>query len=359
LYDQVRECAKRNLRLAGPEAFGERNLENLAGLDACAVYEVTDVVDLVRDCLPDLGKDIPKRSPHDNTWVEWKYRETTKEGSYDEWTLGAYVRAVGEEARKLIAEEPLAWDGAEAFTAALAAGREHYLVQMFKRLDAFRHDPGDYDAQLGGNPVSFEESQRKVREGLNKPCCDIGFVLWSHNCDGSGVYRHKFYPRAPEGAGELEVARAISLFFLRLQGSFDYTEHWEAVDPWVAFASFALLHCRNIIAEDVVPGERIQRECKKHGRPPRITYKVLKVEVPQAAHVRRSYEGDEDDTGPKVRLHLCRGHFKHLQAERYTNKRGQWIWCPAHLKGSKELGEVNKRYQLAPNPQGSPPATSG
>jgi hypothetical protein len=151
----------------------------------------------------------------------------------------------------------------------------------------------------------------------------------------------------------------MSLFILRLAGNFDHAEHWQWVDPWPAFMAFALLHCKNIVTEDVVPGERIQRECKKHNRPPRVTFKTLKIEVPQTVHARRSYEGGEDDAGPKVRLHLCRGHFKHLQSERYVNMRGQVIWCPAHFKGSKELGEVNKHYQLSPNRQGGPPATSG
>jgi hypothetical protein len=359
LYDQVREHAERVLRRVGPETFGKRNLQELASLRACVVFEVSDVVPLIKDYARDKDKALPWRPTHDPVWAEWRCRDASEDGRfYDAWTLGVSIRCLGEEMRKLLAQEPPRWDGAAAFVAALAAGREHYIVQMFKRLDAFCHDPNNHQAQTALEPLSFEESERANRESLNTPACDLGFFVWSHNPDGSGVYQHKFYPGIPEGAGKLEAARSMSLFFLRLGGCVNHLEHWGVINPWPAFMSFALLHCRNILAEDVVPGERIQRECKKHGRPPRITFKVLKLEVPQTAHVRRSYEGGEDDSGPKVRLHLCRGHFKHLQAERYTNKRGQLIWCPMHLKGSKELGEVHKRYQLTPGQQGGPPATS-
>jgi hypothetical protein len=374
LFDQIHEHAERLLRRMGLEAFGKKNLQDLADLRECTVYEVSDVVHLVKDWERDQDKQIPKRPPHDLVWAEWRYRDASEDGRfYDDWTMGACVKPLGEATRKLLAEQPPAsdgieasaetlapaWGGPEAFVAALAPGREHYLVQMYKRLDAFRHDPNNCQAQLGGELVSFAESERTNRESLNRPACDIGCFIWSHNPDGSGVYRHKFYPRIPEDADAVGAARAMSVFFLPLAGSFDYLAHWQWVDPWPMFMSFALLHCRNVVTEDVVPGERIQRECKKHGRPPRITSKVLRIEVPQTAHARRSYGDGEDDAGPKVRFHLCRGHLKHLQSERYTSKRGQWIWCPAHWKGSKELGVAHKSYRLTTRQQGDPPATSG
>jgi hypothetical protein len=378
LYDMVREHAERTLRHMGPEAFGKRNLQDLADLCDCQVYEISDVVSLVEDYARDKDKALPRRPPHTRVWAEWRCRDATEDGqSYDAWTLGALVRPLGEEARKLLVERPPAPDGTEAlaetlgpawggpvsteaFVAAMAPGRECYAVQMFKRLDGFRHDPKNYQAQLGGASVSFEESDRAIREGLNKPACDIGFLVWSHNNDGSGVYRHKFYPRVPEGADALEAARANTFFFLRLAGSFDYREHWQVVDPWPAFMAFALLHCKNVIAEDVVPAAKIQHQCRKHNRPPRITFKVLRIEVPKTAHARQSYEGGEDDdAGPRVRFHVCSGFFRHLQSDRYVNKKGQWVWVPAHWRGSKDLGEVNKRYQLTPNRQGGSPATSG
>jgi hypothetical protein len=70
---------------------------------------------------------------------------------------------------------------------------------------------------------------------------------------------------------------------------------------------FALLNCRNVVAEDVhqdkkhpwVRGERDHR--------PYCSYKVLRLEVPHRLAERPSDAAlDADDDGPKVRLHLCR-----------------------------------------------------
>lgn len=111
--------------------------------------------------------------------------------------------------------------------------------------------------------------------------------------------------------------------------------------PWPAFMALALLHCHNVVAEDVRPDEQTQRRVAKSGNPPRCTYKTLKLQIPQAS---RRHSSGESGSEPATRFHLCRGHFKNLQHERFKSK--GWHWWPAHWRGSPELGEVIKDYKL-------------
>lgn len=46
----------------------------------------------------------------------------------------------------------------------------------------------------------------------------------------------------------------------------------------------------------------------------------------------------------KVRTHWVRGHYRHLKSDYYTNKQGQKIWIPPHLRGRGKI--VPKSYSL-------------
>lgn len=347
LYDHVREHAERMLRKCGPEEFRERDLINLLVLRNCVVYEVSSIVPLFGDWSRDKDKAVPKRPPHDPVWAEWRYRDSKDNEFYDDWTLGVCVGAMPENTRRHFLEHPPKHHGGGvSISEGLRADKEYYLVQMFKRLDAFRHDPNNCQAKMGDRNVSFEEAERINRNTLNRPTCDLGTFIWSQNADGSGVHRFKLFPDLEGVSTQQELVARATLFSLDVVGSFGYQPHWQPADPWPPFMAFALLNCKNVVTEEVVPEERIQKECRKHGRPPRVTYKVLRVEVPKTVHVRQTYDGADDESGPRVRFHLCSGHFKNLQHERYKAK--GWHWWPAHWRGSKDLGEVHKRYEITP-----------
>jgi hypothetical protein len=156
----------------------------------------------------------------------------------------------------------------------------------------------------------------------------------------------------------MELTRAGGVYggvpptVFRLPGkvTVEYERYDPVSVPWPPFMAFALLHCKNVVVDEHVPDEKTQRRARKAGNPPRVTYQTLRVEVPVASHRRQAIQpGDLEDSGPRVRFHLCAGHFKHLQSPRYVNKRGQLVWCPAHWKGAKELGEVHKNYQVVPS----------
>jgi hypothetical protein len=126
------------------------------------------------------------------------------------------------------------------------------------------------------------------------------------------------------------------------------------VDPsMIVMPLFAamMLNCRNIVTEEVcqdkkhpmVKGEREHRHY--------CSYNVLKLEVPRGMAERNGDIADGDDDGPKQRFHLCRGHFKNLQHQRYKNK--GWHWWPAHWRGSIELGRADKSYRLSADRHGA------
>jgi hypothetical protein len=121
------------------------------------------------------------------------------------------------------------------------------------------------------------------------------------------------------------------------------------VDPYeisIPLSCFALLNCRNVVAETVHQDKKHPRVKGERDHRPYCSYKVLRLEVPHRLAERSPDAAlDADDDGPKVRLHLCRGHFKNLQHERYKNARG-WHWWPAHWKGSADLGRSDKSYKL-------------
>jgi hypothetical protein len=325
LYDRVLEHACRSLAKYGRDRFGDENYATLEALRAAAVYEVSEVVPLFPDWERERDKAVPKRPPHPITWVEWRHTQFAKGGPLygDDWTLAVLVHGPGE-ARRVRDTPPPYWgkvDIGETFP----EGRELYLVEMFSRLEGY------------SLPPDANEGVRISRKLTLHEIATTGRFVWAENPDGTDARQN----RLPEKY----------TFFLTMCVPQDRdAERFHRpifAEAWPAFMAFALLHCRNVVEEEHAPDEHIQRQCVRHGNPPRVTYKTLKIEVPRATHARQAYEpGDDQDTGPRVRFHLCGGHFKHLTHPRYKNPGLHW-W-PAHYRGSKDLGEVQKTYKLAP-----------
>jgi hypothetical protein len=358
LYDQVREHAERLLRRIGPDAFGETNLVTLRALHGAVVYELSDVIPLFGDWEREKDRAVPKRPPHPVVWAEWRYADYTEDGLYgDDWTLAALIAPLPEAFKAdLLAHPPRplgegGWVdanelavGEQRFRDFLSVPKEYYLVHQFKRLDRSCLNPAG-EGREGGRVLTFAERQARTRERINRPSCDLGTFLWSQAPDGSAVRRYKLIRNDPSPLDS-------SVFFLPILYS-SGVRHWQCADPWPAFMAFALLHCKNVVTEEHVPDERLQRRVRKAGNPPRVTYKTLRLEVPATVHHRQGYAGGSEDDGPRVRFHLCRGHFKDLRHERYRVKGLHW-W-PAHWRGTKDLGEVHKTYKLEGRSQGARP----
>jgi hypothetical protein len=123
-----------------------------------------------------------------------------------------------------------------------------------------------------------------------------------------------------------------------------YPEDDPVFFPWPPFMAFSLLHCRNVEAVAHEPTARERRQVERSGNPPRVTYKTLRIKLPEIEAGRRKPGHPDDEDARHVRFHLCRGHFKNLKHPRYKNP--GWHWWPATWRGSRSLGEVVKRYKL-------------
>ena len=86
------------------------------------------------------------------------------------------------------------------------------------------------------------------------------------------------------------------------------------------------------------------RGCGKAGKQELFTYKTLKLVLPSKA---RNGSEDQSPSGERVRIHLCRGHFKHFtkDAPLFGRHTGLYWWQP-QLRGDKTKGMVAKDYEV-------------
>lgn len=333
LYDRVLEFALREVNKCGAESFSKLELGILKDLSRAVVYDLSSCLALESDWARERDHAIPKKSPHPVTWAEWVHCDVGG-GGEDVWEIGALIIDIGVGAMKRnpvfcgsVLTSPF-WTESMSI---LSDDDPGYIVRLFQRLRKNGQNRFDPSWDLGhpsSNPVNHLVCMR--------PDGTLFRVLYI-GADAGKTGSEELIRKHGEFFG-LDILRTRSAG--PKQGPFDPLCH-----PWPAFMAFSLLHCKNVVAEDNAPDEKTQRECKKHKRPPRVTYKTLRIEVPQSCHKRQTMEpGAGDDDGPRTRFHLCRGHFKNLQHERYKNK--GWHWWPAHWRGSTELGRVTKDYRL-------------
>lgn len=106
--------------------------------------------------------------------------------------------------------------------------------------------------------------------------------------------------------------------------------------------SISFMHCKNVELVEHKPG-RTHRE-RRHR--PRITYHTLEIEPMKK--VLRS-EGKSGETGIKMALHICRGHFKDFsKGKGLFGKYKGLYWWDSQVRGDVEQGEARKDYSISP-----------
>lgn len=79
---------------------------------------------------------------------------------------------------------------------------------------------------------------------------------------------------------------------------------------------------------------------------PLLDYRVLNIEPMK--RVLRS-EGGLEEAGPRVALHICRGHFKdYRDGPGLFGKHKSVYWWEGSVRGSLVRGKVEKDYQVNP-----------
>lgn len=113
----------------------------------------------------------------------------------------------------------------------------------------------------------------------------------------------------------------------------------------VACATFAFMHCKNVVladADDLAPKDKWLRRF----RLPKLTYKTLRI-APMAAIVRKH----ANDTGQPLdkAMHICRGHFRNYDesSKGLFGKYHGTFWVPHHVRGNMASGSVVKQYEVS------------
>lgn len=281
LYDKIRA------RISGDAPHSETRRD----FGQAVPYEITSALPLFSDWNREKGRDVPRLPPHTNCWAEWRWTDSRGETG----THGVWFYEVAESARR--AGRPFDPQGA----------RYCYECILFS---------------------GFRDRLWLEPDGLCLPF------------DGAGMLDDGLSAHVEGGVADLGYDTAFGIPCLRpesrLKPEVGGLVHYQL---WPALMCFSLLHCRNIVEEVHEPSTLGQKVRKREGKPRLMSYRTLKIEVPRAPR-KGERAGTLGGDGPKVRLHLCSGHFRELRSERFTNKRGQLVWVPAHLKGSEELGAV-------------------
>ena len=108
-----------------------------------------------------------------------------------------------------------------------------------------------------------------------------------------------------------------------------------------------ILNCQNVITKDVLPPEKLNRKRIRNGKLPLYSYKILEV-VKGKPRSKNAGSVPWDYKSPaNVRFHLCRGHFKTFTQDKplFGKYSGTFWWNP-QSRGNKELGEVEKDYEV-------------
>lgn len=120
-----------------------------------------------------------------------------------------------------------------------------------------------------------------------------------------------------------------------------------------ALYSIMLLNCKNIRLEEE-PGAKMKRMLNKHKKDSRKK-EVYKVLVIDAMKPKSRSDHESVETGIKRSFHVCRGHLRTYTEEKpLFGKYSGTYFIPAHVRGDKEIGEVEKDYKIVSNPPTEP-----
>ena len=165
------------------------------------------------------------------------------------------------------------------------------------------------------------------------------------------VYR-MFFLIVPEGGAALYlIAPEVIEFDLSSPEPFQVLSagRGQGLQDWhrrvmnaVSFVA-QIMRCKNIVKVKKEETATV-KDSSGVGRRQKYEYYVLELD-PEGT--RSESDGEGDGTGPKKRLHLCRGHWSEYTAEkplfgRYVGR----FWIPDHKRGDLELGQVIKDYRL-------------
>lgn len=110
--------------------------------------------------------------------------------------------------------------------------------------------------------------------------------------------------------------------------------------------TICFMHAKNVLVSDVKVPEKLR---KKHAKAGKIVhdYKVLEIKQIKRMLAAAKTPGE---SGIKLALHRCRGHFKTYTEEKPLLGRavGTYFW-DEHIRGTASKGEIQKDYNVHPS----------
>lgn len=239
-------------------------------------------------------------------------------------------------------------------TRALKDKQESDVIQMWEQSEVTR--PDLYKA--GVRWVSYATPIVSWRGIIQPP---MGYVVFHITEDGS-MYcmpwgHHDIRPTEDDpdrgassgfyymGFIESNIVRYLShVYKVPVDTELGEAEGWLQEIAPAALLAFSFIHCRNVEMIDNSRrkgmGKRLRVSRKNADR---IVFKTIKIES-----IKRilATDGDIDNNGLGVALHLCRGHFKD-----YRNGTGLFgrhrdiYWWDEQWRGDQEYGTILKDYE--------------
>jgi hypothetical protein len=123
----------------------------------------------------------------------------------------------------------------------------------------------------------------------------------------------------------------------------------DAVHVYFSLFSIQLMNCKNVHTEEVDPNQSLSRQVKRHmarkNMPPLEKYHVITIDHMKKSN-KKEFNGASVNVINHKPLHICRGHFRTYQGKGLFGKYKGTFWIPAHAKGTKENGVINKEYKI-------------
>jgi hypothetical protein len=106
----------------------------------------------------------------------------------------------------------------------------------------------------------------------------------------------------------------------------------------------SFMSCHNVRMVEHQPPRHERRQREREGKPPFTKYYTLEIEPMK--EILRS-EGQSEKIGLKKALSLVRGNMAYYTPEKpLFGKITGYVWRPAHVRGSAEVGEIKKDYRV-------------
>lgn len=314
--------------------------------------DVTYAIDNVLDSKPSsIINAFPVcKLPHKRMWIEFspKYRADIREGrgsvvdkivkkelgeSHEPpGKMGAIINAKDDSMQR--GTMTFAWlhkkDGMEFLTISPMqihfnwTKEEEEDIDIFRNLYSFSDDLEEWRKKLDRVEPDILDGSKTAK--FSKSDDELRAMLQMHK--SSSMVLHPY-------AKSAIMSSAIRLGkegFTRLILNCRYDVEGEAN---FILGALLLINSKNSISLEEQTFDKLNKKRVKTGKAPLHSYYDVQISLTKGQQNRLQSNGV---AGPKMRMHLCRGHFK-------VRKTGVFWWMP-HTRGDVKLGKVNKTYTL-------------